>query len=149
MTLPPPSSPRNKENHPRLIVPESLRRKMVEAARQFRKEPTPSEDILWQTLRGKKLAGIKFRRQQPIGLFVVDFYASEYRLVVEVDGPIHESQQEADLARQQILEELGFQVLRLTANEVEKNLNSALDKILAATQIPLSPGGRGVRGEGE
>jgi very-short-patch-repair endonuclease len=62
---------------------------MVEIAREFRKQPTKSEHILWGALRGKKLDGLKFRRQQPIGTFIVDFYNSAYRLVVEVDGPIH------------------------------------------------------------
>jgi very-short-patch-repair endonuclease len=81
-----------KNEFPRLEVSESVRRKMVEVARQFRKEATESERILWQALRGKKLDGLKFRRQQPIGLFVVDFYNSAYRLVIEVDGQIHDFQ---------------------------------------------------------
>ncbi|MBN1666917.1 MAG: endonuclease domain-containing protein [Anaerolineales bacterium] len=137
----------------RLEVPESLRRKMVEVARQFRKQPTRSERILWQALRGKKLDGVKFRRQQPIGAFVVDFYASSYRLVVEVDGPIHAKQQEADRARQDILEELGLNVIRLPAGLVESDLAAALTEIRSAIahlseQSPLSPGGRGAGGEG-
>jgi very-short-patch-repair endonuclease len=77
---------------------------MVEIAREFRKTPTKGEKILWGALRGKKLGGIKFRRQQPVGYLVVDFYNSVYCFVVEVDGPIHESQKEADHARQEILE---------------------------------------------
>ena len=79
-----------KNNHPRIVVPPEIRRKMIEIARDFRKEPTEGERILWGALRGKKLDGIKFRRQQPVGYFVVDFYASAFRLVVEADGPIHE-----------------------------------------------------------
>jgi very-short-patch-repair endonuclease len=63
-----------KNDFPRMEVSESIRRKMEEVARQFCKEATESEKILWQALRGKKLDGLKFRRQQPIGLFVVDFY---------------------------------------------------------------------------
>jgi very-short-patch-repair endonuclease len=74
------------------ISPE-LRYKMVEIARQFRKQPTPSEAILWQALRNRKLEGRKFRRQQPIGCFIVDFFCASERLIVEVDGLIHESQQ--------------------------------------------------------
>ncbi|MBI5838552.1 MAG: endonuclease domain-containing protein [Chloroflexi bacterium] len=102
---------------------------MTEIAREFRKEPTRSERILWQALRGKKLDGIKFRRQQPVGFFVVDFYNSVYRLVVEIDGPVHDSQKEADLARQEILEVLGLNVLRLKAEMVETNLPAALEII--------------------
>ena len=137
----------------RLEVPESLRRKMVEVARQFRKEPTRSEDILWQSLRGKKLDGVKFRRQQPIGPFIVDFYAPAYRLVVEVDGQIHEIQKEADQERQQLLEQLGLFVLRLTAAEVEQALPQALAKIQAILKArPISSSsfmgmGDGKRGE--
>ena len=118
-----------KNDFPRLEVPETLRRKMVGVARQFRKEPTKSEELLWQALRGKKLDRLKFRRQQPIGPFIVDFYNSKYRLVIEVDGPIHEYQKHADQERQAILEMLGLNVLRIEANLVESNMNATLDKI--------------------
>jgi len=102
---------------------------MIEAAQEFRKKPTRSEAILWDALRGKKLDGIKFRRQQPVGYFVVDFFNSDYRLIIEVDGLIHEVQQEADASRQQILEELGLTVLSIKAEVIEKNLPMALDLI--------------------
>ncbi len=118
-----------KNNFPRLIISLEIRRKMLEIARQFRKEPTKREAILWQALRGKKLDGLKFRRQQPIGNFIVDFYNSVYRLVVEVDGSVHESQVEVDRARQEILEQLGFNILRIGAADVEKNLPFVLEKI--------------------
>jgi very-short-patch-repair endonuclease len=118
-----------KNDFPRIVVPPEIRRKMVEIAREFRKEPTKSEAMLWEALRGKKLDGIKFRRQQPVGYFVVDFYNSVYRLVVEVDGPIHDNQVEADRARQDILEILGLNVLRVKSETVEKNLPHALNEI--------------------
>jgi very-short-patch-repair endonuclease len=118
-----------KTDFPRLDISPVIKRKMIEVARVFRKTPTRSEAILWEALRGKKLNGIKFRRQQPIGYFVVDFYNSNYHLVVEVDGPIHENQKESDASRQQILEELGLNVLRIKAEVVEKNLPMALDLI--------------------
>lgn len=117
------------EDYPRMEIPADLHRKMMEAARQFRKEPTPSEKILWQALRDKKLDGIKFRRQQPIGPFVVDFYNSQYRLIIEVDGPIHDYQVEADWSRQENLEILGLIVLRLKAEMVESNLPKVLSLI--------------------
>ena len=120
-----------KNDFPRLEVSPEIQRKMLEIAREFRKEPTKSEDILWQALRGKRLDGIKFRRQQPIGFFVVDFYNSVYRLVVEVDGPIHDNQVEADRARQDVLEVLGLNVLRIKSETVEKNLPAALNEIRA------------------
>ena len=120
-----------KSEFPRLEISESLRRKMVEVVRQFRKEPTKSEHLLWQALRGKKLDGLKFRRQQPIGSFIVDFYNSYYRLVIEVDGPIHDFQRSADQERQAILETLGLNILRIKAELVENNLNETLKVIRA------------------
>jgi very-short-patch-repair endonuclease len=120
-----------KNDFPRLEVSPEVRRKMVEVAREFRKKPTKSEAILWEALRGKKLDGIKFRRQQPVGNFVVDFYNSAYRLVVEVDGSIHDNQVEADHDRQDILEMLGLNVLRIKSETIEKNLPRALDEIRA------------------
>jgi len=105
---------------------------MVEVARQFRKEPTYSETMLWQTLRGKQLGGRKFRRQQPIGPFVVDFYCSSERLIVKVDGPIHAEQHELDAARQALLESLGLRFVRVPAEQVETNLPGVLVTIQQA-----------------
>ena len=119
----------NKNDFPRIHVSPEIKRKMVEIAREFRKEPTEGEKILWTALRGKKLNGIKFRRQQPIGYFVVDFYDSVHRLVVEIDGPIHDQQGEADKARQKILEMLGLTVFRIKTEIPEKNLPLAINMI--------------------
>jgi adenine-specific DNA-methyltransferase len=119
---------------PRIVVSPEVRQKMVEIAREFRKEPTDREKILWGALRGKKLDGIKFRRQQPIGYFVVDFYASAFRLVVEVDGPIHDQQIKADKARQDILEELGLIVFRIKTETIEKSLPIALKLVRGKIQ---------------
>src|SRR5205814_5969155 len=112
----------------------------VEIARHFRKEPTPTEGVLWQALRNHKLDGVKFRRQQNIGPFVVDFFAAERRLIVEVDGPIHESQQDADRARQQILESLGLRFVRIPTELVESDLPAALELIRAGFgRVSLTP----------
>ena len=123
-----------KNDFPHIIIPPEVRRKMIEIAREFRKEPTVSEKILWNALRGKKLDGVKFRRQQPVGYFVVDFYNSANRLVIEVDGHIHQVQKEADQARQEILEMLGLVVLRIQSEIVESNLPLALSLIRNAIQ---------------
>lgn len=141
-----------KNDFPKLIIPPEIQRKMTELAREFRKAPTPSEAILWQALRGKKLDGIKFRRQQPVGYFVVDFYNSTYRLVVEVDGPIHDNQIDADRARQDILEILGLNVLRIKSKTIEKSLPIALNDIrvkieelkIKAIQFPSPFMGEGI-----
>jgi len=107
-------------------IPKELRHKMVTIAREFRKQPTKSEAILWKALRGKKFNGVKFRRQQPIGLFVVDFFAPAYRLILEVDGPIHANKIQADRERQNLLEALGFIIIRINADDVENNLENVL-----------------------
>ena len=111
------------------LISERLRHEMVEIAREFRKTPTASEELLWQRVRGRQLAGAKFRRQQPIGSFVVDFYCDEAALIVEVDGPVHELQQRADGERRECLESLGLKMLRLSADVVENDMRSALTTI--------------------
>ncbi|HEX2091552.1 MAG TPA: DUF559 domain-containing protein [Longimicrobiaceae bacterium] len=116
---------------------------MTEAARGFRKTATPSEAILWKALRGSALAGRKFRRQQPIGPFVVDFYCPAERLVVEVDGGIHESQAERDRARQECLETLGLRFIRISARQIERGLPAALASIRTAFH-PSTPVGEGL-----
>lgn len=118
-----------KNDFPRIQVPAETRRKMIEIARHFRKESTHGEKILWNALRGRKLDGIKFRRQQPVGYFVVDFYNSSHRLAIEIDGQIHDLQKEADAARQEILEGLGLVVLRIKTDVVETNPQLALNLI--------------------
>ena len=122
-------------------IPENLRRRMVEVARQLRREQTPTEDVLWQSLR-RKQRGYKVRRQQPIGPFVVDFYISQSRLVIEVDGPIHDRQKDYDQQRQALLEELGLSFLRFTTATVEKNLLIVLveiDQAVATLSTPRIP----------
>jgi len=119
----------NNKDYPRLKIRSDVRHKVLDAAREQRKKPTKSEKMLWQALRGKKLDGVKFRRQQPIGIYIADFYSSPYRLIVEVDGGIHESQQEADAERDETMRMLGLNVLRIPADLVERNLPAALERI--------------------
>jgi very-short-patch-repair endonuclease/type I restriction-modification system DNA methylase subunit len=123
-------------NVERWEVPRELEVKMIEVARQFRKEPTPSEAILWQALRRQQVDGRKFRRQQPIGRFVVDFFCTSERLIVEVDGGIHESQKALDEQRQQLLESLGLRFVRVRSEQVESDLAEVLDLIRAAWNHP-------------
>lgn len=130
-------------------VPTALRTTMNEVARQFRKQPTCSEALLWQALRGKQLDGRKFRHQQPIGPFVVDFFCSSQRLIVEVDGPLHDSQQQADKHRQQLLESLGLRFIRVSAEQVEHNLPSVLETIKQAFITTPIPGPSPIEGERE
>jgi very-short-patch-repair endonuclease len=115
---------------------------MVEVAREFRKVPTPSEATLWSLLRDRQIDRVKFRRQQPIGPFVVDFLAPRQRLIVEVDGPVHEFHTKADRERQILLESLGFRFLRVMSDEVENDSVGTLEKIRCALR-EASPVQRG------
>ena len=65
----------------------------MNTARMLRENMTPVEKLLWERLKGKQILGLRFRRQHPIFIFIVDFYCHEARLVVEIDGEIHEFQQ--------------------------------------------------------
>jgi very-short-patch-repair endonuclease len=111
-------------------IPGELRQKMHLLARELRQRQTRSEVILWQAIRNRQLGGYKFRRQVPIGPFVVDFFCSEKHLIIEVDGEIHDSQQESDHLRQEVLESLGLRFLRCSAYEVETQLPVILNRIL-------------------
>ena len=92
----------------------------------MRREPTRAEDRLWQRLRNRQASGLKFRRQHAIGRFIVDFYCAEARLVVEVDGAVHEDTADEDAARQEFLESRGLRVLRFSNDEVSKSLDRVL-----------------------
>jgi len=147
-----------KEGGERIEISPELERRMTDVARQLRQEATPSEDVLWQVLRNRQLDGFKFRRQQPIGPFVLDFFCAEARLAVEVDGPIHETQREADTMRQEMLESVGIHFIRVVANDVMNSLDTVLSQIRAALLPPPSEAfsplpdegeGPGVRGEDE
>lgn len=81
-------------------TPAELYAKLKPLGRQMRKDPTPAEDTLWQAVRKHQVAGLKFRRQHSIGQFIVDFYCSDLRLIVEVDGPVHDFTGEQDAVRQ-------------------------------------------------
>ena len=121
------------------ITPQ-LERRMQAVARELRQNPTAAENTLWQAIRKRQLDGRKFRRQVAIGAFVVDFYCSSERLAIEVDGPIHHTQQEADQIRQELIESLGIRFVRLTNAEVEHHLPNALNKIRRAfDSLPHDP----------
>ena len=104
--------------------------KLKPLARQMRSEPTPAEVGLWERLRGRKVAGCKFRRQHAFGKFIVDFYCLEKQLVVEVDGPIHEYTQEEDAVRQEYLESLGLKVMRVSNDEVFEGMEGVIGRIV-------------------
>ena len=94
----------------------------------MRKHPTAAEDVLWQRLRKGQIKGLRFRRQQAIGQFIVDFYCFEARLVIEVDGSIHSQpgHAEYDTERHNYLDSLGLRVLRFSNTQVIDHPESVL-----------------------
>ncbi|MAT41675.1 MAG: restriction endonuclease [Anaerolineaceae bacterium] len=102
---------------------------MITNARKLRKRSTPAEKHLWGKLRGKQLSGLKFRRQHPITPYIVDFYCAEVRLVIEIDGEIHQFQQDQDQFREDWLKAQGLTVIRFTNSQVLNNINWVLIEI--------------------
>jgi very-short-patch-repair endonuclease len=111
-----------------------LREQLVQAAREMRRDPTLAEKTLWERIRNCQLAGCKFRRRHTIDRFVADFYCAQRNLVIEVDGPIHNTQQAQDAERQTILETLGLRVLRFTNDEILNDIDSVVARILVELQ---------------
>ncbi|MDX7875860.1 endonuclease domain-containing protein [Aeromonas veronii] len=101
-------------------------------AKRLRRDATLAEQKLWQQLRNRRLAGVKFRRQMPIGPYVVDFISLEQGLVIEVDGSQHDEQaaRKHDETRTAYLNQQGFRVIRVWNNDVLSRLNAVLDFIL-------------------
>ena len=99
---------------------------------QLRRNRTKAEFMLWQKLKGKQLEGVKFRSQYGVGWFVVDFYCTELKLAIEVDGESHfqDSAQEYDWERQAFIESVGIRFLRFTNDEVYGNLEGVLERII-------------------
>ncbi len=106
---------------------------LKEKAKSMRLEPTEAEDLLWQNLRGNKL-GVKFRRQQPVDIFIPDFVCTQKKIIVEVDGGYHneKKQMELDAERTRVLEIIGYKVLRFTNEQVLTNISDVLGKIKTA-----------------
>jgi very-short-patch-repair endonuclease len=103
------------------------------AARTFRRSPTQAERVLWQALRDRQLAGLKFRRQHAVGRVVLDFYCPSHRLAIEVDGSTHDNRIEEDEARTAHLAAYGYLVVRFRNEEVLTDLGGVLRKIVEAT----------------
>ena len=114
----------------------------IEMARGLRRALSPPELALWEVLRGRKLDGLKFRRQHPIGPYVLDFFCAEVRLAVEVDGAVHgdPDRMRRDARRNAFLRHQGVRILRLPARDVLENLDGAAAMIARAAQNPSSIG---------
>lgn len=108
----------------------------VNRARALRSTETLAERVVWCELRGRRLKGYKFLRQQPLGRYYVDFVCREHKLVLEVDGATHSGAVaiEYDNRRDRALEALGFRVLRMTNTDVIENLDGVLELIVASLE---------------
>ena len=105
-------------------------------ARQLRRNLTEAEHVLWRHLRLRQLDGHKFRRQQPIGPYIVDFICLETRLIVELDGGQHSNQTASDAERSAWLETQGFRVMRFWNHEVLQNIEAVKESIREAFLPP-------------
>jgi very-short-patch-repair endonuclease len=114
--------------------PPPLWAKLKPLARQMRRDPTPAENALWERLRNRQIAGLKFRRQHSIDRFIADFYCADAQIIVEVDGPVHEYTPEEDAIRQEFLESLGLRVLRFTNDDVQQHLDAVVQVITETLQ---------------
>ena len=112
----------------------------------MRRNPTDAERRLWSLLRSKRLAGVKFKRQQPIGPYIADFVNFERKLIVEADGSQHVESQ-SDERRSAWLRNQGFSVLRFWNDDILVRTEIVADAIWAALQPPL-PNPSPTRGEG-
>jgi very-short-patch-repair endonuclease len=116
--------------------------RQVAFARRLRSEMTDAERVLWRRLRSRQMEGAKFRRQEPIGPYVVDFVSVQERLIVEIDGGQHneENARQRDQKRTEWLRENGYRIIRFWNNDVLENTEGVLEAIRETLQMPsLSP----------
>jgi very-short-patch-repair endonuclease len=117
-------------------------------ARSLRRRSTRAEWVLWLALRDRRLGGLKFARQQPLGPYYADFVCREQRLIVEVDGGQH-ADNPADRKRDDYLTALGYRVVRVWNNEVLGNLDGVLEMLMSELKIAPHPDPRPACGERE
>jgi very-short-patch-repair endonuclease len=100
-------------------------------ARTLRKEMTSSEKLMWQVLRRNNVKGFYFRRQHPIGRYIADFYCHNAKLVIELDGDVHDSEEakERDANRTAVIEKYGIKVIRFSNGDVFKNTQFVVEEI--------------------
>ncbi|MFN3945176.1 MAG: endonuclease domain-containing protein [Allosphingosinicella sp.] len=110
---------------------------MLPIARKLRRSATEAEQRLWHHLRGRRLAGAKFRRQVPVGRHVADFLCDQARLIVEVDGGQH-ADNPADAARTTALQAAGYQVLRFWNHDVLADTDAVLEEIARTLRLALN-----------
>jgi len=116
----------------RIITGQKVKPEKLARAKELRSNMTPQERRLWERLRGNRLAGLHFRRQQVIDGFIVDFYCHQPSVIIELDGSVHLKQKGYDESRSRWLGARGVRVLRFTNREIDTDLESVLARIQAA-----------------
>jgi very-short-patch-repair endonuclease len=108
------------------------RNNIINKCRDLRKNSTDAENNLWKRLRNRELSGVKFKRQFPIGKYILDFYSAEYKLCIEADGGQHyiDEYRQRDEVRTSDLNTLGIEVLRFSDYEILTNIESVCEVIL-------------------
>lgn len=104
--------------------------KLKQCSRDLRNNSTLSEVLLWNQIKGRKIKGYQFMRQKPMINYIVDFYCSKLKLVIEIDGDSHIGKEDKDQYRQEKIEALGIQFLRFSDLDVKKNMNGVLLELL-------------------
>ena len=125
------------------VVMQPYNKNLKLPSRDLRRNMTDAEQWLWQRLRGKQILGLQFYRQKPILNFIVDFYCSAAKLVIECDGGQHYTEDglKADQIRDQALSELGLVVLRFSNRQILIEIDAVIELIFqtAQSRIPLNP----------
>ena len=111
--------------------------KLTKIAGILRQRSTEAERALWRKLRGRQLEGYKFRRQQPVGPYIVDFVNFEKGIIIELDGGQHVTNRARDEEREAWLRDEGFQIIRFWNNDVFDNMEGVLEVILRELTVPL------------
>ena len=114
-----------------------MKKIIKERCRNLRKRQTKAETIFWEKVRNRKFYGIKFLRQHPIvfnygkknNYFIADFYCNKHKLIIEIDGSIHNIQKEYDKMRTTVLNEMGIKVIRFKNEEITQNIEKTLQTL--------------------
>ena len=125
-------------NRPKGVIRnQKINPKKLELARQFRKNPTESEDAVWQMLRNRQIRNLKWRRQQVIDGFIADFFCAELNAVLEIDGSVHDNEEvkEYDAFRTSVFEERGIKVYRLKNEDCDiQHLTELIEHIITSKE---------------
>lgn len=114
---------------------------IIDLARKLRLNPMPCELLLWAYLSNKNILSFKFRRQHPVGRYILDFYCSKKNLAIEIDGSSHKYKKDEDRFRDDFLESCGIKTLRFSNDEVFNNFDEIIEKIKKELKTEVRPPG--------